>query len=131
MRWGTFDTSITTSQKLLRCFCVSDLIIVVQSERFYAALKGNGALCRLVLLPLESHGYSGRESVMHCLWEMDRWLQTHCVNAVGSTSGPSSQTDAAEAKLTLSSSGAGGGSAPECAPIARTFTCGFGPLSSL
>jgi hypothetical protein len=54
---------------------------VVQSERFYAALKGNGALCRLVLLPLESHGYSGHESVMHCLWEMDRWLQKFCVNA--------------------------------------------------
>ena len=53
----------------------------MQSERFYAALKGNGALCRLVLLPLESHGYSGRESVMHCLWEMDRWLQKYCVNA--------------------------------------------------
>jgi hypothetical protein len=54
---------------------------VVQSERFYAALKGNGALCRLVLLPLESHGYSGHESVMHCLWEMDRWLQKFCINA--------------------------------------------------
>lgn len=29
----------------------------VQSERFYAALKGNGAACRLVILPHESHGY--------------------------------------------------------------------------
>ncbi|XP_024379189.1 probable glutamyl endopeptidase, chloroplastic [Physcomitrium patens] len=55
--------------------------LTMQSERFYAALKGNGALCRLVLLPLESHGYSGRESVMHCLWEMDRWLQKYCVQA--------------------------------------------------
>ncbi|KAG0615601.1 hypothetical protein M758_5G054700 [Ceratodon purpureus] len=55
--------------------------LTMQSERFYAALKGNGAQCRLVLLPLESHGYSGRESVMHCLWEMDRWLQKYCVNA--------------------------------------------------
>ncbi|XP_024364873.1 probable glutamyl endopeptidase, chloroplastic [Physcomitrium patens] len=55
--------------------------VTMQSERFYAALKGNGTLCRLVLLPLESHGYSGRESVMHCLWEMDRWLQKYCVNA--------------------------------------------------
>lgn len=59
----------------------ANVVFVVQSERFYAALKGNGALCRLVLLPLESHGYSGRESVMHCLWEMDRWLQKFCVNS--------------------------------------------------
>jgi hypothetical protein len=29
----------------------------LQSERFYAALKGNGAPCRLVILPHESHGY--------------------------------------------------------------------------
>ncbi len=53
----------------------------MQSERFFSALKGHGALCRLVLLPLESHGYQGRESVMHCLWEMDRWLQKFCVDA--------------------------------------------------
>jgi hypothetical protein len=59
----------------------------VQSERFYAALKGNGAQCRLVLLPLESHGYSGRESVMHCLWEMERWLQTFCVTAADENPG--------------------------------------------
>lgn len=64
------------------------MLLLVQSERFYAALKGNGALCRLVLLPLESHGYSGRESVMHCLWEMDRWLQKFCVNASDANPGP-------------------------------------------
>ena len=29
----------------------------MQSERMYAALKGHGAPCRLVLLPHESHGY--------------------------------------------------------------------------
>ncbi len=29
----------------------------MQSERFYAALKGHGAPCRLVILPHESHGY--------------------------------------------------------------------------
>jgi dipeptidyl aminopeptidase/acylaminoacyl peptidase len=46
----------------------------VQSERFYAALKGNGANVRYVQLPLEAHGYRGRESVLHTLWEMTRWL---------------------------------------------------------
>jgi dipeptidyl aminopeptidase/acylaminoacyl peptidase len=49
----------------------------VQSERFYAALKGHGATVRYVVLPLEAHGYRGRESVGHTLWEMTRWLDTH------------------------------------------------------
>ena len=46
----------------------------IQTERFYAALKGNGATARYVVLPLEAHGYRGRESVGHTLWEMTRWL---------------------------------------------------------
>jgi dipeptidyl aminopeptidase/acylaminoacyl peptidase len=49
----------------------------VQTERFYAALKGNGATVRYVVLPLEAHGYRARESVGHTLWEMDRWLDIH------------------------------------------------------
>ncbi|KAL3604434.1 hypothetical protein D5086_005293 [Populus alba] len=51
----------------------------MQSDRFFNALKGHGALCRLVILPFESHGYAARESIMHVLWETDRWLQKHCV----------------------------------------------------
>jgi dipeptidyl aminopeptidase/acylaminoacyl peptidase len=50
----------------------------MQSERFYAALKGHGATTRLVLLPKESHGYSARESVMHVLAETDDWLRRYC-----------------------------------------------------
>lgn len=46
----------------------------IQSERFYNALKGLGATARFVLLPFESHGYRARESVLHMLWEMNRWL---------------------------------------------------------
>jgi dipeptidyl aminopeptidase/acylaminoacyl peptidase len=53
----------------------------VQSERFYAALKGQGATVRYVTLPLEAHGYRGRESVMHTLWEMTNWLDRHVKNA--------------------------------------------------
>ena len=53
----------------------------VQSERFYAALKGHGATVRYVTLPLEAHGYRGRESVGHTLWEMTRWLDQHVKNA--------------------------------------------------
>jgi dipeptidyl aminopeptidase/acylaminoacyl peptidase len=53
--------------------------LTMQSDRFFNALKGHGALCRLVILPYESHGYAARESIMHVLWETDRWLQKYCV----------------------------------------------------
>jgi dipeptidyl aminopeptidase/acylaminoacyl peptidase len=49
----------------------------VQTERFYAALKGHGATVRYVVLPHEAHGYRARESVGHTLWEMSRWLDLH------------------------------------------------------
>ncbi|MCB0687616.1 MAG: S9 family peptidase [Saprospiraceae bacterium] len=49
----------------------------IQSERFYAALKGHGATTRLVMLPHESHGYRARESILHMLWEMDQWLEKY------------------------------------------------------
>ena len=49
----------------------------MQSERFYAALKGHGATVRLVMLPHESHGYQARESIMHMLWEMTEWMNKH------------------------------------------------------
>lgn len=46
----------------------------MQSERYYQALRGHGATVRLVMLPLESHGYSARESVLHMHWETLQWL---------------------------------------------------------
>lgn len=49
----------------------------MQSERFYNALRGHGKTARLVMLPLESHGYAARESLLHMLWETDRWLETY------------------------------------------------------
>lgn len=49
----------------------------MQSERFYNALKGHGATTRLVVLPLESHGYRARESILHVMWETHRWLETY------------------------------------------------------
>lgn len=45
-----------------------------QSERYYRALVGLGKKARLVMLPYENHSYYGRESVMHMIWEMERWL---------------------------------------------------------
>ena len=49
----------------------------MQSERYFNALKGLGATARLVMLPKESHGYSAKESVLHVLWEQDRWLEKY------------------------------------------------------
>lgn len=53
----------------------------IQSERFYAALKGHGATVRYVVLPLEAHGYRARESTLHTLAEMINWLDAHVKNA--------------------------------------------------
>ncbi len=49
----------------------------IQTERFYAALKGHGATTRYVQLPYEAHGYRGRENVLHKLWEQETWLNTY------------------------------------------------------
>jgi dipeptidyl aminopeptidase/acylaminoacyl peptidase len=48
----------------------------IQSERMFQAVKGQGGTARLVMLPYESHGYQGRESVMHVLAEMIGWFDT-------------------------------------------------------
>jgi dipeptidyl aminopeptidase/acylaminoacyl peptidase len=52
----------------------------IQSERLYQAIKGHGGTARLVFLPFESHGYVARESILHMLWEMDRWLDMYVKN---------------------------------------------------
>jgi dipeptidyl aminopeptidase/acylaminoacyl peptidase len=49
----------------------------IQSRRLYHALKGHGAIARLVMLPHESHGYRARESVLHVLAEMFEWLDKY------------------------------------------------------
>ena len=49
----------------------------MQSERFFAALKGHGATARFVLLPHEGHSYRARESLEHTLWEITTWLNRH------------------------------------------------------
>lgn len=57
----------------------------MQSERYFNALKGLGATVRLVILPKESHGYRAKESIMHLLWEQDRWLDTYVKNKKADT----------------------------------------------
>ncbi|MEO1038796.1 MAG: prolyl oligopeptidase family serine peptidase [Pseudomonadota bacterium] len=49
----------------------------MQSERMFAAIKGNAGTARLVMLPHESHGYRARESVLHVLAESIDWLDAY------------------------------------------------------
>ena len=41
----------------------------IQSERMFNAIKGNGGTVKYVSLPYESHGYQGRENILHMLNE--------------------------------------------------------------
>jgi dipeptidyl aminopeptidase/acylaminoacyl peptidase len=53
----------------------------IQSERMYQAIKGNGGIVRLVMLPAEAHGYVGKESIEHVTYEMLTWLDKYVKNA--------------------------------------------------
>jgi dipeptidyl aminopeptidase/acylaminoacyl peptidase len=53
----------------------------IQSERLFAAIKGNGGNVRYVQLPLEPHGYTARETQRHLLWEYINWLDKYVKNA--------------------------------------------------
>lgn len=47
----------------------------VQSKRLFAALNSLGKAARLCLLPYEDHSYAAEESILHMLWEMERWME--------------------------------------------------------
>jgi dipeptidyl aminopeptidase/acylaminoacyl peptidase len=53
----------------------------IQSERLYQAIRGNGGVARLVMLPHESHGYRAKESIEHVLWESLQWLDKYVKSA--------------------------------------------------
>ncbi|MCA1641454.1 MAG: prolyl oligopeptidase family serine peptidase [Acidobacteria bacterium] len=53
----------------------------IQSERMYAAIRGNGGTVRLVMLPLEAHGYQARETTEHVLYEMINWFDRYVKHA--------------------------------------------------
>jgi dipeptidyl aminopeptidase/acylaminoacyl peptidase len=53
----------------------------IQSERLFAAIKGNGGNVRYVQLPLEPHGYTAIETQRHLLWEYINWLDKYVKNA--------------------------------------------------
>ncbi len=49
----------------------------INSERLYAAIKGNGGTVRFVFLPYEAHSYRGKENLLHMLWEQNEWLKKY------------------------------------------------------
>jgi dipeptidyl aminopeptidase/acylaminoacyl peptidase len=63
----------------------------IQSERMYHAVKGHGGTVRLVMLPFEAHGYLGRESIDHVLYEMLTWFDKYVKNAPARTTSRAGQ----------------------------------------
>ncbi len=49
----------------------------INSERLFAAIKGNGGTVRFVFLPYEAHSYRGKENLLHMLWEQNQWLEKY------------------------------------------------------
>ena len=52
----------------------------IQSERFYMALKGQGATVRYITLPYEAHGYAARETHLHLIAEKIAWFDKYVKN---------------------------------------------------
>ena len=52
----------------------------IQSERMYNAVKGHGGTARFVSLPYESHGYTGKENLLHVLAEQFEWMERFVKN---------------------------------------------------
>ena len=53
----------------------------IQSERLFNAIKGHGGTVKYLSLPYESHGYAGRENILHMLNEQFTWLEKYVKNA--------------------------------------------------
>ncbi len=43
----------------------------------YEAVRGNGGTVRLVFLPVEAHGYRGKETIEHVNWEKITWFNKY------------------------------------------------------
>ena len=61
----------------------------LQSVKLYEALRGNGGVTRLVMLPHEPHWYAARESNEQLVYEMLRWFDKYVKNAPAGTSAAS------------------------------------------
>ncbi len=60
----------------------------IQSERMFNAIKGHGGTVKYLSLPYESHGYQGRENLLHLLNEQLMWLDKYVKNAGKKTETP-------------------------------------------
>jgi dipeptidyl aminopeptidase/acylaminoacyl peptidase len=56
----------------------------LQSVKLYEAIRGNGGVTRLVMLPHEPHWYAARESNEQLVYEMLRWFDKYVKNAPAS-----------------------------------------------
>jgi dipeptidyl aminopeptidase/acylaminoacyl peptidase len=57
----------------------------LQSVKLYEAIRGNGGVTRLVMLPHEPHWYAARESNEQLVYEMLRWFDKYVKNAPAGT----------------------------------------------
>jgi dipeptidyl aminopeptidase/acylaminoacyl peptidase len=53
----------------------------IQSHKLYEAIRGNGGITRLVILPHEPHWYTAMESNEQMVYEMLRWFDKYVKNA--------------------------------------------------
>ena len=59
----------------------------LQSTKLYEAIRGNGGVTRLVMLPYEPHWYAARESNEQLVYEMLRWFDKYVKDAKMASSG--------------------------------------------
>jgi len=57
----------------------------LQANKLYEAIRGNGGIARLVLLPHEPHWYTAMESNEQLVYEMLRWFDKYVKNAAPRT----------------------------------------------
>ncbi len=69
----------------------------LQAVKLYEAIRGNGGIARLVMLPHEPHWYSAMESNEQLAYEELRWFDTYVKNAPPKGTKPA-KPDAAPAK---------------------------------
>ena len=53
----------------------------IQATKLYEAIRGNGGIARLVMLPHEPHWYAAFESNEQLAFEMVRWFDQYVKNA--------------------------------------------------
>lgn len=53
----------------------------LQATKFFEAIRGNGGIARLVMLPHEPHWYAAQESNEHLVAELLRWFDKYVKNA--------------------------------------------------